>query len=281
MRPSPEDAGPPLAVATVLPADERPRVDAAGQGLYRAIHRESVEDILRDLRHGPPAAVLLSPQRCQGPELTRVARLVREFPAVPAVALVSGSISPSPHSLLALGQSGVRSVVDVRSSSGWMELRSLLTAEQARGIERRALAGIAEDVPGARPGCHRFFHAIFRERGAVGTIRRLCRQLGVIPSTFMSRFFRRHLPAPKRYLATARLVYAASLFENVGLSIASVALRLEYSSPQSFGRHVRMMLGMTAQQFRESYDGEGMLERFRAELVRPYAGTLAGFDPLR
>ena len=33
--------------------------------------------------------------------------------------------------------------------------------------------------------------------------------------------------------------------------------------------------------FRQRYDGDGMVERFRAELVRPYAARLRGFDPLR
>ena len=33
-------------------------------------------------------------------------------------------------------------------------------------------------------------------------------------------------------------------------------------------------------QFRERYDGEGMLHRFRAELVAPYATALRRFTPL-
>jgi AraC-like DNA-binding protein len=83
-----------------------------------------------------------------------------------------------------------------------------------------------------------------------------------------------------RYLAFARLVRAARLFENPGLSVASVANALEYSSPQSFGRHVRTMLRLTAVQFRDRYDGEGMLHRFRAELVTPFLPALRRFTPL-
>ena len=97
----------------------------------------------------------------------------------------------------------------------------------------------------------------------------------------MSRFFRARLPAPKRYLLAARLVRAARLFENAGLSVANVADALEYSSPQSFSRHVRAVLRLTAGQFRRRYDGEGMLGRFRAELVTPYASVLRTFAPWR
>jgi AraC-like DNA-binding protein len=114
----------------------------------------------------------------------------------------------------------------------------------------------------------------------VSTVRALSAELRVVPSTLMSRFFRARLPAPKRYLATARLVQAARLFENPGLSVANIADHLEYSSPQSFGRHVKTMVGLTATMFRQRYDGEGMLGRFREELVLPYLDVLRHFSPL-
>jgi AraC-like DNA-binding protein len=96
----------------------------------------------------------------------------------------------------------------------------------------------------------------------------------------MSRFFRARLPAPKRYLAFAGLIRAARLFENPGLSIADVANHLDYSSPQSFGRHVRTLLQLTAGEFRRSYDGAAMLERFRHELVLPHVETLCSLSPI-
>jgi AraC-like DNA-binding protein len=78
----------------------------------------------------------------------------------------------------------------------------------------------------------------------------------------------------------ARLVRAARLFENSGFSIANVANHLDYSSPQSFGRHVRTLLRMTAGDFRHRYDGMGMFDRFRAELVLPYLSVLRSLRPL-
>ncbi len=36
-------------ITTVLTPDERLRVDAAGQGIYRAWHRDNINDALRDL----------------------------------------------------------------------------------------------------------------------------------------------------------------------------------------------------------------------------------------
>jgi AraC-like DNA-binding protein len=153
-------------------------------------------------------------------------------------------------------------------------------AERTSEIEHLALARLGEDLAGATDGCTRFFELLFGRPVRVATVRRLAVHLGVVTSTLMSRFFRLKLPAPKKYLSYARLVHAARLFENPGLSIANVANHLEYSSPQSFGRHVQTLIGLTATGFRHRYDGEGMLDQFRARLVIPYLTTLRLFDPV-
>jgi AraC-like DNA-binding protein len=267
-------------VATLLTPAERVRVDAAGEGLYRAIHRETLEDVLRDLREREISAVLLSVTRCDVHAASRVGHVVREFPRVPAVALLTQFEPRTAQQVLALGQCGIRRLVDVRDPMGWRHLRDVLVAERADELQSLALDQLAADLVGASADCLRFFEALFRAPTRVTTVRALSRILGVVPSTLMSRFFRARLPAPKRYLAFSRLVRAARLFENPGLSVANVATHLEYSSPQSFGRHVRTLLRMTAVDFRHRYDGEGMLRRFREELVLPHLTTLRRLAPL-
>jgi len=275
--------GAPLsAVVTVLTPVERAQVDAVGEGLYSTLHRESLQAVINDLRTRRVDAVLVSVARCDAREARHVATLVREFPRVPAVALLAAPAfeGPVPDRVLALGQSGIRRVIDVRHPAGWRELRSVLLADQGDDTRRMALAQLALDLAGVPEDCWGFFDAVFAVSPAHATVRSLARSLGVLPSTLMSRFFRAGLPAPKRYLACARLVRAARLFENGGYSIARVATHLDYSSPQSFGRHVRALLGLTAGEFRRRYDGEGMLERFRGELILPYIEVLRGFRPL-
>lgn len=274
-------ARPPLAsVTTMLTPYERARVDAAGEGLYYAMHRDSIDDVVRDLKERGAAAVLVSVARCGQREAARVAAVVREFPRVTAVALLTQLEANTPHAVLSLGHSGVRTLIDVRQPTGWRELRSVLAADRTDALRRAALTQLSADLAGAPNDCWRFFEALFTCGHRVSTVRLLARQLGVLPSTLMSRFFRARLPAPKRYLAAARLCRAASLFENPGLSVANVALALDYSSPQSFGRHVRTVLGMTAVDFRHHYDSEGMLQRFRDELVLPHLAVLRTFTPL-
>ena len=283
--PSPVRAGrtpaPIRSVVTVLTPTERLRVDAAGEGLYRSIHRESVDDVMRDVRAARADAVVLSVNYCERASTEPVATMVREFPRVPTVALLSAFGPRTPQTLLSLGTSGVRRLVDVRDAEGWRSLRAALTDECGNNVQRLAVRRLGEDLEGVAPDCWTFFQTLFLCPSSVTSVRKLSDVLGVLPSTLMSRFFRARLPAPKRYLAMARLVRAAHLFENRGFSVANVANHLEYSSPQSFGRHVRATLRITALEFRELYDGEGMLERFRQELILPHRDRLRTLAPLR
>jgi AraC-like DNA-binding protein len=267
-------------IATVLSPAERARVDAAGDGLYQAIHRDSLDDVFRDLRRYPVGAVLVSVSCCDASTTSRVAAMVREFPRVPAVALLTQLEKESAQAVLALGQSGVQTLVDVRSPSGWTELRRLILADRGDELRRLALGTLSLDLSGVPEDCWRFFETLFTVPPRIGTVRDLARELAVLPSTLMSRFFRARLPAPKRYLAHARLVRAARLLENAGFSLANVANHLEYSSPQSFGRHIRTLLQIPAGEFRRRHSGESMLQEFRQQLILPHLEVLRDFRPL-
>ena len=72
----------------------------------------------------------------------------------------------------------------------------------------------------------------------------------------------------------------AWLMRSEGYSIADVAHQLEYSSPQSFGRHLRVLLGLTAGEFRRRLPFVVALDRYRATLVTPYRDRLLTFHPL-
>ena len=49
------------------------RVDAAGYGLYRAVHRESIDDVVRDLKAHPIRAVVVSVSCCDDRAAARMA----------------------------------------------------------------------------------------------------------------------------------------------------------------------------------------------------------------
>src|SRR5262249_4777488 len=88
------------------------------------------------------------------------------------------------------------------------------------------------------------------------------------------------LPSPKSYLAAIRLLHAALLLVDDGRSVADVAYRLEYSSPPSFGRPVRALLGVTATEFPPRLPLPVALARFIPLMVAPYRAAFRTFHPL-
>ncbi len=266
-------------VAAVLLPGERPRVDAAGNGLFAVLHRDSIPEAVRAVRERPVDAVLLSVHRCSPDQLDVLGHLVREFPTIPTVALVSQHDPGAIEMLLRLGASGVRQVVDVTSPAGWNRLRQVVGQPATRAVARMQQP-ILEAIADAPPDARLFLEAVVRLAPDVPTVTALAQQLSVRPSTLMSRFARAGLPSPKNYLAAIRLLHAAFLFETAGLSVADVAYRLEYSSPQSFGRHLRAMLGLTALEFRRRFPFPVALERFVALMMEPYREIWREFHPL-
>ena len=266
-------------ISTILTPSERSSVDAAGQGLYETLHRDSVDEVIRDVRERRVAAVVVSVARCTYGETTRVAGLMREFPRIPAIALLSTAEPAASHAVLSLGRSGVRTLVDVRAPDGWRALRKALADNAPIEICRTALDALAVDLNGAPSACWEFFEILFSATPAIVTVEAFAPRLRLAPAVLSNRLSRLRLPTARRYLNMSRLTRAARLLENPGLSIAHVSNRMEYSSPQAFGRHLGVNLRITASMFRRTYDGERMLDLFRQKLVLPHIDALRRFDP--
>ncbi len=266
-------------IATVLEPPSRTRIDAAAGGKFCTIHTESVPEAIRAVRERPVDAVLLSAGFVPRNQIPNVASLVHGFPAISTLAVVSRHDPRSTERLLDLGASGVRRVLDLSQREGWTSLRELL-ARPNSPTAAAILTRVMPELDEAPDDCRLCFQSLVRLAPGVATVRGLCRHFGLHPSTFMSRFFRAGLPSPKQYLAHVRLTYVAALLEMRGLSVSDVAYRLEYSSPQSFGRHLRAITGLTASEFRRRTSLASAIEGLRERLFTPYRATLRAFHPL-
>lgn len=266
-------------IAAVLDPVERARVDAAGSGCFAVVHRESVRDALKVVRERPVDAVLVSVRRCAGEAPALLEQFSRAFPAVPTVALMTRHEPSDTEALLRLGATGVRQVVDATDAVGWKRLREVLGApptERAQVILRPVMETLGPLTPGSR----RFWEELVRTAPDTTTVRTLANALAITPSTLVSRFVRSGLPSPKDHLVAVRLCHAAKLFDEGDMTVSDVAYRLEYASPQSFGRHLRVVLGITPSEFRARFPFSTVLERFLDRMVRPYVSVWKGFRPL-
>ena len=269
----------PTVAAVVTPA-ERASLDAASVGCFAVLHRNSVPEVVRAVRERAVDVVLISVHQCAQGRVDEVDQLVRSFPGIPTVALVTRHDAIASETLLRLGATGVRQVVDVTVPAGWNRLRQLV-AEPATHGAARILAPVFASLPELPQDARVFLEVLIRLAPEMPAVRAVAVRFEIKPSTLMSRFARAGLPSPKTYLAAVRLLYAAQFFEGGGRSVADVAYRLDCSSPQSFGRTIRAMLGITPGEFRRRFPFPTALERFLAQLVLPYGRLWAGFHPLR
>jgi AraC-like DNA-binding protein len=266
-------------VLTVLEPEMRALVNAATKGTFTMVHAESVTDALQAASGQTVQALLLSPMAIARDQLAFVGRLVLKCPGAVAVAVVGESSPATAERLLDLGAHGVRQLLDLSVRDGWNRLRGLV--EQACGETAfLILAAVIPALGEPSEETSQFFQVLVHTAPCVGTVKEFSRALCVLPSTMLSRFFRAGLPSPKKYLATTRLLYATAFLEVPGRSVADVAHRLEYSSPQSFGRHVREVLGITAGELRREHHFSTVLDHYTSQLIVPFRTTFRWFDPL-
>src|SRR5206468_12996431 len=109
---------------------------------------------------------MLSVHTCRTDGLPAVARFVREFPAIPAVALVSRHDRDATETLLKLGATGIRSAVDCTEPGGWRRLRDLV-GHPASPVAARILARVIPALEGGTEDVRAFFEAVARPAPAL------------------------------------------------------------------------------------------------------------------
>jgi AraC-like DNA-binding protein len=248
-------------------------------GSFLILHQSNVPEAVRVVRERAVDAVLLSAYHCSDERCEPVDELVRSFPGVPTVALVTRHDARISETLLRLGATGIRDVVDVTAPAGWKRLRQVVAEPATRGAAR-ILAPVLAALPRLPADARFFLELLVRLAPDTASVRTIARNLQQKPSTLMSRFVRAELPSPKAYLSAIRLLYAAQYFEGGGRSVSDVAYRLDCSSPQSFGRTLRAMLGITPSEFRRRYPFSVAIRHFLDNLIVPYEETWSNFHPL-
>lgn len=268
-----------VTVCAVLGPPERARLDAAGDGWFATLHVDSLRQALRAARQRPVDALVVSAHVCRGEELPAVAQFIDEFPAVSIVALVSQYDSAVSETLLRLGASGVRFVVDCTAAAGWHQLRKLV-GDPAAPAAAQVLTGLRPALVDATVEMRAFLEVLARRAHVLTTVRRLAHHLSVGSSTLIARFRRARLPSPKAYLAGMRRLHAAHLFANPALSIGAVANWLNYSSAPALAKHLKLTLGLTPREFCRRFPFAVALEDYVKRLITPYRETLRTFRPL-
>src|SRR5258708_3529459 len=238
----------PPEVITLIEGLLRNSLSAATTTYCQMVHTGSIAEAGTAACERRAHTLLFSPRVLANERPPNITRLLASCPGVLPVAVLNEQQRALPEELLILGRVGVRNVVDLSTRDGWNSLRDLV-AHACDPATAQILEALMPLLAQSSASTRDFVQALVRTAPRVVTIQAFARTLGLLPSTLMSRFHRGGLPSPRRYLATTRLLYAASNFEPSSASIAIVANRLGYSSPQSFVRHFKRVMTITAGDF--------------------------------
>lgn len=265
----------PTAVAVLEPS-ARGMFNLATNDAFRVVHVDKLHEAVRVIRSEAAQALLISPNTVSEAPFGSVPRLFGKCPGVLTIGIVTSESSI--HSLLELGAMGIEEIIDLRDTRQFARLRELVASIEP--VTARIIEVVLQELRASRPNCRRLFSLLVQKAPEISTARELAELFRISSSTLNSRFFRAGLPSPKEYLARVRLAHAAGYFESRQTSIADVAYRLRYSSPQSFGRHVTSMLGMTAGELRGSMGFSDAIKALRSTMFAKYAAALETFEPV-
>ncbi len=267
----------PADVVTVVNANLQGRLDLALDEVARPVHLTSVSAALSVVRERPVRAVLLGQESMtirSGPAVGKLAVTCGGT----LIAVVGGWTPNLSDTLLAFGRYGVRDAVDVSSRDGLSRLRDLIVRSEWE-LATRVARALAPSLRDASEEMRFFVNYLVRKAPFLGSARALAAGLRVSQSSLNSRFFRAGLPSPKQYLAYIRLLFAAALLEQPMISAAQTARRLNYSSPQSFMRHMRTQLGVSAVEFRQQYSFDALAHHVVFHTLSQHGATIRWFRP--
>jgi AraC-like DNA-binding protein len=265
-------------VITIVDSAMRSVLETASAELFTCVHASTATDGLMAVRTHGARAVLLSPCVVAGDTDVAMRRLVQGCLCVSVVAVLGDEWATAHQDLLRLGACGVRRVANLAEREGWNRLRALL-AEACDDTTAVIASRIEAALTFASEEARQLLVRLVLAAPGTATVRALSQSLGVHWSTITSQFFRAGLPSPKKYLAMTRLLFAAAYFEMDGVSIVAAASRLGFSSPQAFGRHVRLVMGLTAGEFRTHFTFEEAMKHYVDRLIAPYPEALVSFHP--
>lgn len=267
---------PPLRPLLVLHTNGafRERVRRVGPRGFQCSFLTTWDDLRRAVVDSPPAAILIvdpyADSSRDDPQLSSELRaLLWEFPS--ATVLAALEIRPGrSRDLRTLGEWGVTDIISLVEDDTHEAIYRRL-----RSVEGRSLQTLLErTLPPLLSGRTRMLMMTAAEVVAVGgKARELARRLHLSERTVLRWAERGGLPPPRRLLAWMRILLAASLLDDPGRTVLSVAHACGYASDSSLRRAMQDFLARGPTALRRQGAFPAASRAFLEELSRTRAAT--------
>jgi len=222
----------------------RERVRRVGGKSFRCSFLPDWDALRAAVSEAPPAALLIVDPYAtvsrDGPQLAPELRaLLWEFPSATVVAAMEVRPGRS-HDLRTLGEWGVTDVISLDDEATQEAITRRLRAAQGRPLQNL----LQRCLPATISGRARTLLMTAAEIVSMGGRGRdLARALHLSERTVLRWSERAGLPPPRRLMAWMRILLAASLLDDPGRTVLSVAYACGYSSDSSLRRAMQDFLG--------------------------------------
>ena len=222
----------------------RERVRRVGGKSFRCSFLPDWDALRAAVSEAPPAALLIVDPYAtvsrDGPQLAPELRaLLWEFPSATVVAAMEVRPGRS-HDLRTLGEWGVTDVISLDDEATQEAITRRLRAAQGRPLQNLLQRCLPTTISG-RARTLLMTAAEIVSMGGRG--RDLARALHLSERTVLRWSERAGLPPPRRLMAWMRILLAASLLDDPGRTVLSVAYACGYSSDSSLRRAMQDFLG--------------------------------------
>jgi AraC-like DNA-binding protein len=220
------------------------RVRRLGGKTFRCSVLPNWSALRRAMCDAPPAALLLvdpyDVRGREGPQLSPELRaLLWEFPSATVVAALEVRPGCS-HDLRTLGEWGVTDVIAINEDDTGEAIARRLRAAQGRPLQNLLNRSLPHTVSGR---ARTLLMAAAEVVSAGGKGRDLARALHLSERSVLRWSERAGLPPPRRMMAWMRILLAASLLDDPGRTVLSVACACGYASDSSLRRAMQDFLG--------------------------------------
>lgn len=243
------------------------RVRAAAGKAYEVQALPDWIALIDTIREAPASAlVLVDPFDETGPRgiAQGLNDLMLHYPSTPVVAAIE--VSPgSADALTLLGKKGIVEIVCIGHDDTPEALRRRFHHAQGRLLKALMETVLPVDMPGRGRSILDAAAQIVSEGGHG---RDLARMLGLSRRTLLRWTEVASLPPPRRLLAWTRILQAATLLDDPGRTVLSVAHACGYSSDGGLRRVTTKLLGANPTEMRERGAFAGASKGFLAELER-------------
>ncbi len=254
-----------MLILAAVPDLQFHKLRCAAGSRFTVMQAVTWDGVLAAIRARPVELAVVDPLRSSRPAAPEIERLRVLFPSLPLVlytALTPGTASV----LLTLGQRGIRHVVFANCDDHPSRLQEVLSQEEAHSASRQLLDRLAAALAPLPSQLRWVLEGALRSPAEVQTVSQVAQRAQVDRRTCQRWFTRLGLPAPRHFLAAARLLYAHRLLRDPGFTIEDVATRLGYAQTKTLQQHARTYLGLTAGEMRLSLSVQEALERVRGFL---------------